>query len=67
MKDFKKLFADTLVQTTEMLKKQVAIPIKLDEENNMIEVVQNVFSPFMRGVMEFDDYNYRMHNEYILR
>ena len=27
----------------------------------------NYNSPFMRGSMSFDDYNYRMHNEYILK
>ena len=32
LKDYRRLFADTLVQTTEMLKKQVAIPIKYEED-----------------------------------
>ena len=51
-----------------MMKKQVAIPIKQEEDGiNWVEAVQNVYSPFMRGVMEFDDYNYKMHNQYILR
>lgn len=41
------------------------IPIKLDEEGN-VEEVTHAYNPFMRGVMEFDDYNYTVHNPYIL-
>jgi hypothetical protein len=66
MKDFRKLFADTLVQTTHMLKKSVAIPIKGEEDGDVLEVPKNTQNPFMRGVMEFDDYNYKMHNQYVL-
>lgn len=65
MKDFRKLFADSVVQTTHMLKKSVMIPIKYDEEGN-IEEVSHAYNPFMRGIMEFDDYNYSVHNPYVL-
>ena len=41
------------------------IPISYDENGNLEEVV-NAYNPFMRGVMEFDDYNYAVHNPYIL-
>lgn len=56
-KDFRKLYADTVVQTTHMLKKSVMIPLKHDDDGKAIEQA-NINHPFMRGVMEFDDYNY---------
>ena len=65
MKDFRKLFADSTVQTTHLLKKSVMIPIKYDDEGN-VEEVAHAYNPFMRGVMEFDDYNYTVHNPYVL-
>jgi len=64
MKDFRKLFADSMVQTTHLLKKSVMIPIKYDDDGNVDEA--DAYNPFMRGVMEFDDYNYTMHNPYVL-
>ena len=48
-----------------MLKKSVMIPIKYDEEDQLIEV-PNAYNMFKRGVMEFDDYNYTLHNPYVL-
>ena len=48
-----------------MLKKSVMVPIKYDEEGNQ-EDVGHAYNPFMRGVMEFDDYNYAVHNPYVL-
>lgn len=65
MKDFRKLFADSIIQTTHMLKKSVMIPIKHDDDGNL-EDMPNAYNPFKRGVMEFDDYNYRVHNPYVL-
>ena len=65
MKDFRKLFADSVVQTTHLLKKSVMIPINHDEEGQ-IEEVAHAYNPFMRGIMEFDDYNYAVHNPYVL-
>ena len=65
MKDFRKLYADSIVTTTHLLKKAVMIPIKYDEEGNQ-EEVSHAYNPFMRGVMEFDDYNYSVHNPYVL-
>lgn len=65
IKDFRKLYADTVVQTTHMLKKSVMIPLKHDEEGKAIEV-GNISHPFMRGIMEFDDFNYAQYNEMIL-
>lgn len=65
MKDFRKLFANSVAQTTHLLKKAVMIPIKYDEEGRAEENV-NAYNPFMRGVMEFDDFNYTVHNPYIL-
>jgi len=41
------------------------IPINYDEEGNQEEVI-HAYNPFMRGVMEFDDYNYAMYNPFIL-
>ena len=40
------------------------IPMKYDEDDNLIEV--DAYNPFMRGIMEFDDYNYAVHNPYVL-
>ena len=65
MKDFRKLFADSVIQTTHLFKKLVCIPIKYDEESQL-EEVKDAYTPFMRGVMEFDDYNYAIHNPYVL-
>lgn len=65
MKDFRKLYADSVEQTVLLLKKAVMIPINYDEEGNQEEVV-HAYNPFMRGVMEFDDYNYAMYNPFIL-
>ena len=59
------MFADSTVQTTHLLKKSVMVPIKYDDEGN-IEEVPHAYNPFMRGVMEFDDYNYALHNPYVL-
>lgn len=40
------------------------IPMKYDEEGNLEEI--DAYNPFMRGIMEFDDYNYTVHNPYVL-
>lgn len=56
----KKSFADTVVQTTHMLKKCVVVP--REEMKNE----QLAFSSFKRGVMQFEDYNYALFNPYIL-
>ena len=64
MKDCRKLFADSIVQTTHLLKKSVMIPIKYDDEGKAEG--QDAYGPFMRGAMEFDDYNYSIHNPYVL-
>ena len=41
------------------------IPIKYDDDGNL-EEVSNAYNMFKRGVMEFDDYNYKLHNPYVL-
>lgn len=41
------------------------IPLKHDEDGKAIEAT-NISHPFMRGIMEFDDYNYNQYNEMIL-
>jgi hypothetical protein len=41
------------------------IPINYDHDGKLIEV-NKVDHPFMRGVMEFDDYNYRQYNPMVL-
>lgn len=65
LQDYRKLFADTQVTTTHLLKKSVMIPLKRDEIGRTVEQ-QNVNHPFMRGVMEFDDFNYNHYNSVIL-
>lgn len=41
------------------------IPLKADEDGAN-EGVANPYHPFMRGAMEFDDYNYKLYNPYVL-
>jgi hypothetical protein len=41
-----------------MIKKAVMIPIEQDDDGLTIEK-ENTMHPFMRGVMNFDDYNYK--------
>ena len=65
MKDFRKLYADSVVQTTHLLKKSVMVPIRYDDDDQL-EEMGHAYNPFMRGVMEFDDYNYAIHNPYVL-
>lgn len=48
-----------------MLKKTVMIPLKTDDQGRISEQ-PNINHPFMRGVMEFDDYNYTPFNEMVL-
>lgn len=64
MKDYRKLFADSVVQTTHLLKKSVMVPIKYDDDGSTDQA--DAYGPFMRGIMEFDDYNYSIHNPYVL-
>jgi len=58
--DFKKGYADTVIQTTQLLKKSVIMP-GLQLKNQQI-----TNSSFKRGIMSFDDYNYAAYNKYIL-
>ena len=48
-----------------MIKKSVMIPIETDEDGLPIER-DNLHTPFSRGVMTFDDFNYKMFNQYVL-
>ena len=41
------------------------VPIRYDEDDQL-EEMGHAYNPFMRGVMEFDDYNYAIHNPYVL-
>ena len=65
IKDFRKLHADTLVNTTHFIKKSVMVPLALDDEGKEVEPA-NVQHPFMRGIMNFDDYNYKQFNDFVL-
>lgn len=62
IKDYRKLNADTVVTTTHFLKKCVLIPTRLTEQ----EERESQENPFKRGSMKFDDFNYQVHNPYIL-
>ena len=42
------------------------IPLKQEDGETSKERHANPYNPFMRGVMEFDDYNYSQFNPYIL-
>jgi hypothetical protein len=58
IKDQKKLHSDTLISTTHFIKKSVMIPV--DWTDDGVEThPPNISHPFMRGIMTFDDYNYR--------
>jgi hypothetical protein len=61
IKDYKKLHVDSLVQQAHFIKKSVMIPIKVDDEGKVKEP-DNPEHPFMRGIMNFDDYSYRSFN-----
>ena len=61
---FKKLHADTLVSTTHFMKRSIMVPIA--NEATTQEEVTNKNHPFMRGIMNFDDYNYTHFNEFVL-
>lgn len=65
IQDFRKLHANTLVNTTHMIKKAVMVPMGTDEEGLPL-LTDNLNSPFQRGIMNFDDYNYKNVNPYIL-
>jgi hypothetical protein len=65
IKDHKKLYGDTIVNTTHFIKKSVMVPLQTDEEGIQVEP-QNQEHPFMRGIMSFDDYNYKQYNQYVL-
>lgn len=52
------MHADTIVNTTHFFKKSVMVPLKEDDDGNQFEP-QNTAHPFMRGIMKFDDYNYK--------
>ena len=65
IRDFKKVNADTLINTTHFFKKSVMVPVDYDNEGREV-VSPNINHPFMRGIMNFDDYNYQSFNKYIL-
>jgi hypothetical protein len=46
------------------MKKAVMVPIKKTADGP--ELHENPNHPFMRGIMEFDDYNYASINDYVL-
>lgn len=41
------------------------IPIKYDDDGNL-EEEPDAYNIYKRGVMEFDDFNYTLHNPYVL-
>ena len=57
MKDARIVFAETLSQTTQLLKKSIVVE---SEHKTMRQ------TPFKRGIMEFEDFNYDPFNEFIL-
>ena len=62
IKDYRKLNADTVLTTTHFLKKCLLVPTRQTEQEE--RTYQD--NPFKRGSMKFDDFNYQMHNPYIL-
>lgn len=47
------------------MKKAVMVPIETDDDGMSIPM-DNEFGPFYRGVLQFDDYNYRVINPFLL-
>jgi hypothetical protein len=64
IQDFRKLHADTVVNTTHFIKKSVMIPLEIDDDGAVLKP-NNVTHPFSRGIMEFDDFNYKPFNEIV--
>ena len=76
LKDFRKFFSDTAITTTHFLKKCIKVPkITIKDAVNddgvtparaeEIQLRQEV-EPFKRGSMNFDDYNYKQYNKFLL-
>lgn len=49
----KKVHADTIVATTHFIKKAVIVPNGYESDSATVD------RPFARGIMAFDDYNYK--------
>ena len=69
------MHVDSVVSTTHLLKKAVMVPndaaltTHVDDElakpaNKL--TLRQLDMPFMRGIMSFDDFNYRAFNDYVL-
>ena len=58
------MHADTVVNTTHFIKKSVMIPLEIDDDGSVLKP-NNVNHPFSRGIMEFDDFNYKPFNEIV--
>lgn len=41
------------------------VPLKTDEDGNQSDP-PNAQNPFMRGILNFDDYNYKQFNSYVM-
>jgi hypothetical protein len=65
LKEFRKLHADTTINTTHFIKKAVMVPFEIDEKGNEKVNETHQEHPFMRGIMNFDDYNYKSFNDYV--
>ena len=65
IKEFKKLHVDTVVNTTHFIKKSVMVPYVVDDDGQ-IHASENSKNPFCRGIMEFDDFNYKQFNDFVL-
>lgn len=65
IKNYKKLHVDSMVQQTHFIKKSVMVPINIDDDGRIKEH-DNQEHPFMRGIMNFDDFSYSQFNSYVL-
>ena len=60
---------DSFVGTTHLLKKAVMVPTEqMNQQQKSGEQHQkrSISQPFTRGIMTFDDYNYKAFNELVL-
>ena len=78
IKDFRHLFADTVITTTHFLKKCIKVPkvqiralydeptVGVTVKEAKVLIDRQYKNVFKRGVMNFEDYNYDCYNKYIL-
>lgn len=65
IKDFRRMNSESNLQTLHFLKKACILPYKDPKTGKPRDTSQDD-KPFLRGIMNFDDYNYSYFNQYVL-